>query len=110
MKRSFKRGIYFAKQAHIPSNSLFERRLYNRFTHLGSKRRLKWIADSSSPTGYKRTTGYDWGNFISYLNKANAVMRVINEDDNIAKQYRKVWKKFYILKKQAYKEIETHSF
>lgn len=106
MKRSFRRGIYFAKKAHIPSNSLFEGRLYKRFTHVGAKRRLKWIADSTSPTGYKRTTIYDWGNFISYLNKANSVMFKINKDNNIAKQYRKVWNKFHILKKQAYKEIK----
>lgn len=106
MKRSFKRGIHFAKKAHIPSNSLFEGRLYKRFTHVGAKRRLKWIADSTSPTGYKRTTIYDWGNFISYLNKANSVMFKINKDNNIAKQYRKVWNKFHILKKQAYKEIK----
>lgn len=106
MKRSFRRGIHFAKKAHIPSNSLFEGRLYKRFTHVGAKRRLKWIADSTSPTGYKRTTIYDWGNFISYLNKANSVMFKINKDNNIAKQYRKVWNKFHILKKQAYKEIE----
>ena len=106
MKRSFRRGIHFAKKAHIPSNSLFEGRLYKRFTHVGAKRRLKWIADSTSPTGYKRTTIYDWGNFISYLNKANLVMFKINKDNNIAKQYRKVWNKFHILKKQAYKEIK----
>lgn len=98
MKRSFRRGIHFAKKAHIPSNSLFEGRLYKRFTHVGAKRRLKWIADSTSPTGYKRTTIYDWGNFISYLNKANSVMFKINKDNNIAKQYRKVWNKFHILK------------
>ena len=97
MKRSFRRGIHFAKKAHIPSNSLFEGRLYKRFTHVGAKRRLKWIADSTSPTGYKRTTIYDWGNFISYLNKANLVMFKINKDNNIAKQYRKVWNKFHIL-------------
>lgn len=106
MKRSFRRGIHFAKKAHIPSNSLFEGRLYKRFTHVGAKRRLKWIADSTSPTGYKRTTIYDWGNFISYLNKANSVMFKINKDNNIAKQYRKVWNKFHILKKQAYKVIK----
>lgn len=80
--------------------------MYKRFTHVGAKRRLKWIADSTSPTGYKRTTIYDWGNFISYLNKANSVMFKINKDNNIAKQYRKVWNKFHILKKQAYKEIK----
>lgn len=105
MKRSFRRGVHFAKKAHIPSNSLFEGRLYKRFTHIGARRRLKWVADVDSPTGYRRTTMYDWGNFISYLNKANAVMMDINQGDNIAKQSRKVWNKFHKLKKKAYKEI-----
>ena len=105
MKRSFKRGVYFAKKAHIPSDSLFERRLYKRFTHVGARRRLKWIADVSSSTGYRRTAMYDWGNFISYLNKANAVMMNINQGSNIARQYRKVWNKFHKIKKKAYKDI-----
>ena len=33
-------------------------------------------------------------------------MSGINRDNNIARQYRKVWKKFHIMKKLAYKEIE----
>ena len=106
MKRSFRRGAHFAKKSHIPSDSLFETRLYKRFTHIGSKRRLKWLPDSESPTGYSRSTQYDWGNFISYLNKANLVMKEINGDDTIIKQYRKVWNKFYEIKKQTYQEIE----
>ncbi len=105
MKKSFRRGAHFAKKAHIPSDSLFETRLYKRFTHIGSKRRLKWLPDSSSPTGYSRSTQYDWGNFISYLNKANLIMREINNDDTIAKQYRKVWNKFHEVKKHSYDEI-----
>ena len=108
MKHSFKRGVYFAKKAHIPSNSLFERRLYKRFTHVGARRRLKWIADSSSPTGYRRTTMYDWGNFISYLNKADAVMNDINKGNNIARQSRKIWKKFHEINKKASKEITRY--
>ncbi len=105
MKRSFKRGAHFAKKAHIPSDSLFETRLYKRFTHLGSKRRLKWLPDSDSPTGYSRTTQQDWGNFISYLDKANSVMKDINGDDTIAKQYRHIWNNFHELKEQTYREI-----
>jgi hypothetical protein len=105
MKRSFRRGAHFAKKAHIPSNSLFETRLYKRFTHIGSKRRLKWLPDPSSPTGYKCSTEYDWGNFISYLNKANFVMKEINKEDTIAKQYSKVWDKFHDVKKSTYDEI-----
>lgn len=107
MKRSFRRGVHFAKAAHIPSNSLFETRLYKRFTHIGSKRRLRWLPDKYSPTGYSRTTQNDWGNFISYLNKANFVMKEINKDDTIANQYSKVWSKFHEVKKLAYKEISA---
>lgn len=107
MKHSFRRGTYFAKKAHIPSNSLFEGRLYKRYTHIGAKRRLKWIADSSSPTGYKRTAFYDWGNFISYLNKANTVMKSINKGNHISKQARKFWNRFHDLKKKAYCEISN---
>ena len=80
MKRSFRRGAHFAKEAHIPSDSLFEARLYKRFTHVGSKRRLKWLPDPGSPTGYSRSVQYDWGNYISYLDKANAVMKEIDRD------------------------------
>lgn len=105
MKRSFKRGAHFAKKAHIPSDSLFETRLYKRFTHIGSKRRLKWLPDPGSPTGYNRSAKYDWGNFISYLNKANDVMKAINGDNTIANQYRKVWNKFHEIKKVTYEKI-----
>jgi len=105
MERSFKRGEYFAKKAHIPAEGLFETRLYKRFTHLGSKRRLKWLPDASSPNGYKRTTQTDWGNFISYLNKANNVMKEINGDDTIVKQYSKVWSHFHRIKEKTYKRL-----
>ncbi len=106
MKRSFRRGEHFASQAHIPSDSLFETRLYKQFTHIGSHRHLKWLPDPESPTGYSRSTHFDWGNFISYLNKANRVMRDINGDDTIKKQYRKVWGKFHQIKKQTYQDID----
>jgi len=105
MKRSFRRGAHFAKSAHIPSDSLFETRLYKRFTHLGSQRRLKWLPDENSPTGYSPSKHFDWGNFISYLNKANHVMKEINKDDTIISQYRKVWNKFHEIKKSTYKEL-----
>jgi hypothetical protein len=51
---------------------------------------------------------YDWGNFISYLNKADAVMNDINKGNNISRQSRKIWKKFHEIKKKAYKEIARY--
>lgn len=105
MKRSFRRGAHFAKAAHIPSKALFETRLYKRYTHFGAKRRLKWIPDIKSITGYSPSKQNEWGNFISYLNKANYVMYNINKENTISKQYRKVWTKFHELKAKTYKEI-----
>lgn len=105
MKRSFRRGAYFAKQAHIPSDSLFETKLYKRFTHLGSQRRMKWLPDKNSPTGWSQSNQQYWGNFISYLNKANLVMKEINKEDTIIHQYRRVWSNFHKLKDKIYDEI-----
>lgn len=107
MKRSFRRGVHFAKAAHIPSEALFERRLYKKYTHLGAMRRLKWIPNEGASEGYKCSKEYDWGNFISYLNKADSMMNAINGDKSIAKQYRKVWNKFHKVKKYAYLEIKA---
>ncbi len=106
MKRSFGRGVHFAKQSYSPSHALFEWRLYKKYTHLGAHRRLKW-EKVGNPPKFVRTTQYDWGNFISYLNKANAVMKPINQDDTIKKQYRKVWNKFDAIKKEAYNQINS---
>jgi hypothetical protein len=105
MKRSIKRGSYFARQAHIPSDSLFETKLYKRFTHVGSNRRLKYLPDPKSPTGYSKSTQFDWGNFISYLNKANSAMKPINGDDTIKNQYSKVWTKFHVIKNKVKKDL-----
>ena len=68
MRKSFKRGAHFAGKAHIPSDSLFETRLYKRFTHRGSKRRQIWLPDPENPLECIKSTRFDWGNFISYLN------------------------------------------
>lgn len=107
MKRSFRRGAHFAKKAHIPSNALFETRLYKRFTHVGAKRRLKWIKNPNNSAEYVRSTSYEWGNFISYIEKANSVMKEINKDDSISQQYKKVWKKFHQVKKETYRKLAT---
>jgi len=105
MKRSFRRGAHFAKKSHIPSTALFETRLYKRFTHIGAKRRMKWIKNPQNPLEYIRSTSYDWGNFLSYAGKANRVMRPINQDDSILEQCKKVWGNFHKVKKETYREI-----
>ena len=105
MNRAFNRGAHFAMSAYTPSNSLFEARLYKRFTHRGSNRRLKYVKDPNNPNKFIRTTLMEWGNFISYLNKANSVMKKINGENTIIKQYSNIWNKFHELKKQTYTKI-----
>lgn len=105
MKRSFQRGIHFASKPENKNHELFEERLYKRFSYKGAKRRLIWKPDLKSESGYSCSKEQYWGNYISYLEKANRVMKPINQDDNIKKQYRNFWKNFGKEMKSAYKEI-----
>lgn len=102
MKRSFRRGAHFAKQRHSLSHNLYEWRLYKKFTHIGASRKLRW-KDKKTVNKF-----HDWGNFMSYLNKANIVMKQINGDDSIKNQYSRVWNKFHLLKQDTYAEINQY--
>jgi reverse transcriptase-like protein len=105
MKRSFRRGIHFASKPENRNPKLFEERLYKRFSYKGAQRRMIWKPDASSDTGYSPSKEYHWGNYISYLEKANKVMKPINGDDTIRNQYSRFWPMFGKEMKQAYKEI-----
>ncbi|MCF7559004.1 hypothetical protein L3X39_00015 [Sabulilitoribacter multivorans] len=105
MKRAFRRGVHFATKPENKSHNLFEERLYKRFTYKGAKRRLIYKPDPKSETGYSKSKEQYWGNYISYLEKANRVMKPINGDDTIKRQYSKFWPMFGKEMKKAYKEI-----
>lgn len=108
MKRTFRRGIYFASKPENKNHNLFEERLYKRFTYKGAKRRLIYRPNPNSDTGYERTKEQYWGNYISYLEKANRVMKPINGDDTIKVQFSKFWPNFGKEMKKAYQEIEEN--
>lgn len=105
MKRAFRRGVHFASKPENKSHNLFEERLYKRFSYKGAKRRLIWKPDPSSKTGYSPSREQYWGNYISYLEKANKVMKPINQDDTIKNQYSNFWPNFIKEMKKAYSEI-----
>lgn len=105
MKRAFRRGAHFATKPKNKNHNLFEERLYKRFTYKGAKRRLIYKPDPKSETGYSKTKEQYWGNYISYLEKANRVMKSINGDDTIKSQYSKFWSKFGKEMKKANREI-----
>ncbi|MFD2696394.1 reverse transcriptase domain-containing protein [Mesonia sediminis] len=100
MIRSIKRGKFYANKKHHKHKGLFKNKLFKRFTILGGKRVLKRIPDPKRPNKYlpdpEKT--YNWGNYFSYLMKANSVMKDLNEnEDTINKQTRKFESNFHRL-------------
>ncbi len=99
MKRSFKKSTSLAIHSKNPDNRIFKSRLYKRFTYKGSKRKLIYRPSPNDKTKYIRTKKYNWGNYLSYVYKANDVMLEINKSDYIKRQSKRVWKQFHILMK-----------
>ncbi len=95
MKRSFRRSTYYASKPTNASKRIFKSRLYKKFTSRGAKRKIIHTEKESSEEKlivYKR---YDWGNYLSYIHKANECMKEINLDDRIAQQGANIWSKFH---------------
>src|SRR5690606_4899452 len=81
MKRSFKKSTSLAIYSKNPDRTLFKSRLYKRFTHKGAKRKLIYRSSKADKSIYVKTHEYYWGNYLSYINKANESMKAINEDN-----------------------------
>jgi hypothetical protein len=96
MKRSIKRAKHFAGN---PCNKyhkiLFKSRILKRFSYKGSQRRRKYLWDKNDKF-FKISTHYDWGNFLSYADKASK----IKLNNKIKKQTKKHWKKIEKLLKK----------
>jgi len=97
MKSAFNRAVSFAINSKNPDKSLFKSRLYKRFTYKGANRKLIHRPLKSNPKVYKPSKEYDWGNYLTYVNKADDAMKTINDNNTIKKQSRKVWSKFHRL-------------
>lgn len=98
MIRSIKRGKYYASRPSNKSGEVFKGGLFKRFSIIGGKRRLKRIPDSSNPGKFKKDPlkHYDWGNYFSYLLKANEAMKSLNNGENVIKrQSRKIERNFH---------------
>ena len=98
MKRSFKKSASLSKYSKNPDDKIFKSRLYKRFTHRGAKRKLIHRPSKDDPTVYVPTKEYYWGNYLSYVYKANESMKIINGNSNIIRrQSRKLWSRFHKL-------------
>lgn len=106
MKRSFRKSTSSAIYGKNPSKDLFKSRLYKRFSHRGAKRKLVYQPSKSDSKKYEATKKYDWGNYLSYIYKANDSMRSINQSDVIKRQGRRFWSRFHILMEYHEKRIK----
>lgn len=97
MKGSFNRAVSYAINGKSPDTRLFKSRLYKRFTHRGAKRKIIYRKDKNNPNEYVKSKEYNWGNYLSYVYKADNVMLSINGDNLIKRQSRKLWTQFHKL-------------
>lgn len=101
MKSSFKRATSLAINSKSSDDTIYKNALYKRFTFKGAKRRQVFSDKSKS-------YHYDWGNYLSYVEKANKTFKEFNNSDAIRRQSRKNWNYFHDLMNKSLKEIETH--
>lgn len=97
MIKSFKKSASLARNSKNPDKSLFKSKLYKKFTHKGSKRKLIYRPSKENATEYIKTKKFNWGNYISYIEKSNTVMYDINNGNHIKKQSKKLWRNFHKL-------------
>lgn len=76
MKRGVRRGKYFSSKIYDGEQQpLFKRRIYKRYSYLGSKRRRVYLPSKSNPGKFYKSEKYNWGNFLSYAYKAESVFK-----------------------------------
>ncbi|WP_159470251.1 reverse transcriptase domain-containing protein [Dyadobacter sp. 3J3] len=94
MIKSFKKSASLAKNSKNPDKKIFKSRLFKRFTHIGAKRKLIYRPSKIDKTKYVKSKEYNWGNYLSYIYKADNTMKDLNKLESIKKQSRKLWKNF----------------
>ena len=107
MKRSFKKSTSLALNGKNPDKRIFKSRLYKRFTHRGSQRKLVHRPSRTDSRKYVPTKKYDWGNYLSYVYKANASMKSLNGNNAIKKQSRRFWYKFHVLMEHHQERVDS---
>lgn len=99
MKSTFKRSASLALYSKNPDKRIFKSTLYKRFTFKGAKRKLIYKPSKENSLIYQKTKEFYWGNYLSYVFKANSSFKRLNGDNSIRKQSRKIWRKFHVLMK-----------
>ncbi|RXK58845.1 hypothetical protein ESA94_15770 [Lacibacter luteus] len=99
MKGAFSRAESFALHSKNPDRRIFKSKLFRRFTYKGANRSIKFRPLAGNPKQYVKTKEYNWGNYLSYINKADQKMLNINGMNLIKRQSRRFWGRFNKLMK-----------
>lgn len=94
MIKSFKKSASLARNSKNPDKKIFKGRLFKRFTHRGSNRKLIYKPSKDDKSKFVKTKEFNWGNYLSYVDKANYTMKELNQNDCIKRQSRRLWKNF----------------
>jgi hypothetical protein len=87
MKKTVKRSKHYAKKGKN-KGQIFKGRILKKFSYKGADRKRKWLWNESIK-GFEKSESFDWGNFLSYSNKAAQTMT----KNKIKKQTKKSWNK-----------------
>lgn len=107
MKGAFNRSLYYAQNSKNKTKEIFKGRLFKRFTYKGAKPHYVYRQSESNPRKYKKTNKRDWGNYLSYVKKADEVMQTINQNKEIKMQSRKAWCYFNKLMKKCIEQLKA---
>lgn len=107
MKGAFNRSLSYALNSKSKTKEIFKGRLFKRFTYKGAKPHYVYRQSESNPKVYKKTSKRDWGNYLTYVIKADKVMQTINQNHEIKMQSRKAWHYFNKLMKKCIEQLKA---
>lgn len=89
MKSGVRRRAFYSKRMRNDSNGkIFNRALYKQYSYIGSYRSLKYKRVFGKTDQWKKTSVYNWGNFITYTNMASKIL----DSNKVKKQTKNHWK------------------
>lgn len=89
LKLNVRRCVYYSSIINNKSRGqIFKRRIYKKFSYIGSKRNLKYKRKFGTTNEWVKSKSYNWGNFITYSKLAINSM----QNNKIKSQIKKHWK------------------
>lgn len=86
LKKGILRSKHYAGKNNKNTGVIFKQRIFKRYSYKGAKRYRKYIWDKHQKK-FEKTEYYNWGNYISYVKKAESVIK----NGKIKKQLKRHW-------------------